>query len=216
MDTDLLVDNKIEDGEKLIRQLIRDQFEVTVAFWVKRTEEGLWHFYIASSSVATEKLNEAYRIVYAALEKIPGCSVSPSEINIITRMDPICRDAVALRDRYPSRELTKPYYGQRIGNLDTVELHIYPRLLPLKVRQLPDGPWQVLISEFDDVWLTCDSEDDARTIATARVLQEEALDRMNSGDVFKDELEKTAGTMEKYRMGFGSRFLRGLAENVGK
>ena len=213
MDTELLVENKIEDGDALIRQLIRDQFEVRVAFWVKRTEEGLWYLYIASSSVSAEKLNEAYRNVYAALSKIPECSVSPSEIKIITATDPIAREAVALRDRNPSRE-PKRYHGMRLGNLTTEELCIYPRRLPLKVRELPNGPWQVLINEIDDVWLTCDSEDDARTIAKARVLEEEALERLNSGEQFAAELEKTADAMEKYRMGFGSRSLRRRAQEV--
>ena len=53
MDTELLVENKIEDGAALIRQLIRDQFEVRVAFWVKRTEEGLWYLYIATPTNRT-------------------------------------------------------------------------------------------------------------------------------------------------------------------
>ena len=213
MDSDLLLENKIEDGAALIRQLIRDQFEVSVAFWVKRTEEGLWYLYVATTSVKAEKLNEAYRIVYEALTKIPDCSVSPSEIKVITGTDPIADDAVALRDRNPSRE-EKRYRGKRLGNLATEELCIYPRRLPLEVRELPDGPWQVLISEIDDVWLTCDSEDDARTIAKARVLEEESLGRLNSGEQFAAELEKTADAMERYRMGFGSRFLRRRAEEV--
>src|SRR5688572_23132200 len=136
MDTDVLVESKIEDGDALIRQLIRDQFEVRVAFWVKRTEEGLWYLYLASSSDSAEKLNEAYRIVYEALTKIPECSVLPSEIKVITGTDPIAREAVAWRDRNPSRE-PKRFHGKRLGNLTTEELCIYPRRLPLKVRELP-------------------------------------------------------------------------------
>ncbi len=213
MDTDLLVETKLLDGERLIRQLIRDQFQVEVAFWVKLSEEGLWYLYIASSAVDADKPNEAYRIVYAALTSIPECSVSPSEIKLINRTDPIARDAVALRDRYPSRELVR-YRRKQIGNLATEELCIYPRPFPWKVRELPAGTWQVLISEPDDVWLTCDSEEEARAIAAAPVLQYEALGRLKAGEQFKAELEKTADVMQKYRMGFGSRFLRGLAQEV--
>ncbi len=215
MDTDLLVENKVDDGATLIRQLIRGQFAVTIAFWVKRTEAGLWYLYIATSSFRAEKLNEAYRIVYAALTEIPDCSVSPSEIKVITETDTIARDAVTLRDRNPNpiRE-PKHYHGRRIGNLATEELCIYPRRFPLDVREIPNGPWQVLISEFDDVWLTCDSEDDARTIAKARVLEEEALELRNSDEQLAAQLEKTADAMERYRMGFGSRSLRRRAEEV--
>ena len=213
MDTELLVDNKIEDGDMLIRQLIRDQFNVTLAFWVQRTEGGLWYFYIATSTVSAEKINEAYRQVFAALALIPECSVSPVEIKIITINDPIARDAIALRDRNSSRE-PKRYRGQRIGNLATEEIYIYPQKIPLKVRELPNGPWEVLISEIDDVWLTCDSEDDARTIAKAHVLLEEHMGGRNSDAEFAEELEKAADIMLKYRMGFGSRTLRHCAQEV--
>lgn len=213
MDTDVLVENKIEDGESLIRQLIREQFGVEVAFWVKTSEEGLWQLWIASPAVDPRNLGEALGNVYAALTKIPECSIRPSEINLISDTDPIAGQAVALRDRHPSREL-KRYNAKRLGKLATEELCIYPRPFPWKVREFPDGTWQVLISEPDDVWLTCESEEEARTIAAAPVLEYQALARLKSGPQFAVELEKTADAMQKYRMGFGSRFLRRRAEEV--
>ena len=148
-----------------------------------------------------------------ALTEIPECSISPSEISVIAATDPIAADAIASRDRNPSRE-TKRYRERRLGNLMTEEVVVYPRRFPLKVREALNGPWQVLISEFDDVWLTCDSEDDARTIANARVLEEEALEQQHPNEALAKELEKTAQVMEKYRMGFGSRSLRWHAQEV--
>jgi len=213
MDTDILVESKIEEGAALIRHLISDQFAVSVAFWVKRNEEGLWYLYIATSAVRAERLNDAYRIVFAALTDSPEYLISPSEIKVITSTDPIAADAIALRDRNPSRE-PKRYRERRLGNLTTEEVCIYPRRFPLEVREVPNGPWQVLISEFDDVWLECDSEDDARTIASARVLEEEALEQKHPNEALAKELEKTAKVMEKYRMGFGSRSLRWHAQEV--
>lgn len=213
MDTDVLVENKIEDGESLIRHLIRDQFGVEVAFWVKTSEEGLWQFWIASPSVDPANLGEALRRVYATLTKIPDCAVSPLEITLLSDTDQIAREAAALRDRYPSR-LPKRYQAKRLGQLAIEELWIYPRRFPLKVRDLPDGTWQVLISELDDVWLTCDSEEDARAIAAAPVLEYEALARVKSGEHFAAELERTADALAKYRMSFGSRFLRRRAQEV--
>ncbi len=221
MDTNLLVESKIAEGEALVRHLVHNQFAVSVAFWVQRTEEGLWTLYLASSSVIAEKLNEAYKVVFAALAEIADCTLTPSEIKIIASTDPIARDAVALRDRnpIPIRE-PKREHRKRLGNLATEELFIYPRRLPLKVREEPNGPWQVLISELDDVWLTCDSEDDARMIAKARVLEEEALELRTSDEQLvsqlelASQLEKTADVMQRYRMGFGSRSLRHRAEEL--
>jgi hypothetical protein len=211
MDTGALVETKFEDGKRLIRQLGREQFGVAVAFWAKTTEDSLWQLWIASPAVDSKNLGEALRIVYAALAKCPD--VSPSEITLLTNTDPIAQAAVTLRDRYPSRE-PKRYHGQRLGTLATEELLIYHLPFPWEVRELPDGSWQVLISERDDVWLTCESEDEARTIAVAPVLQFEALGQLNSGEQFAAELEKTADAMAKYHMGFGSRFLRRRANEV--
>jgi hypothetical protein len=51
MDTELLVDNRIEDGQKLLAELLKAGFDVNVAFWVRTSEEGLWFLYIGSTSV---------------------------------------------------------------------------------------------------------------------------------------------------------------------
>jgi hypothetical protein len=214
MDTELLVE-KIEDGERLIRQLIRDQFEIEVAFWAKADDADLWHLYIASASFDPKDLVKALRIVYAALAKIPNCSISPMDFRLLTNRDPIARGAVAWRDRYPSRE-PKRYHGKRLGNMDAQDLCIYPRRFPMKIRELPDGIWQVLISELDEVWLTCDSEDEARSIAAAPVLEYEALAKIKSGEQFAGELEKTADALAKYRISVGSRYMKHWAQEARK
>lgn len=213
MDTDTLVENKIEDGQRLINLLIRDQFDVRVAFWVKRSEDGLWQLWIASAAVNPRNKGDALRKVYEVLGKLPGGGITPLDLTLIEDTNPIARAAFELRDRYASREPI-PYRGMRLGNLATEELLIYPRVFPWKVREGSDGRWEVLISERDDVWLTCDSEDEARAIAAAPVLQYEAMEQLKSGEPFASELEKTAEAMEKYHMGFGSRFLRRYAQRV--
>ena len=120
---------------------------------------------VASRFVRINKLKEAFPVVYAALTKMPW-SVRPSDISLLADTDPIAKDAVALRDGHPSKDPIH-LHGMRLGNSTTVELWIYPRRFPMKVRQTSEGHWQVLISERDFVWLTCDSEDDARAIAAA-------------------------------------------------
>ena len=215
MDTEILVDEKIEDGATLIRHLIRRKFDVSVALWGKATEESSWRFYIASRTYDPKMPNLAFPLVYSALSEIPQCSITPMDISICADTDPIARDAIELRDRNPSRE-PKRYLGKRIGSAVAAELVVYPRLLPLKVRVTPEGHWQVLISEPDDLWLKCDSEEDARAVAAARVLEEEAWRRIKTGPQFVAELEKAAGVMEKYHMGFGYADLRVLAEQISQ
>lgn len=125
MDTELLVESQIDDGRRLVDQVVRDGFDVSVAFWVKTSEEGLWHLYIASPSVDEGKLGEAYRKVYASLGKIPDSWVSPSDIKLINDANPIAQDVIAVRNRYPARIPTR-YRGKRIGNVSIVEAYIYP------------------------------------------------------------------------------------------
>ncbi len=213
MDSELLVDPPLEDGRKLIAELRRDGFDVTVAFWVRTTEEGLWHLYIGSNSVGAERLGDAYSIVYACLRRMPNSSISLHQINLVHPTNSIALDAIAVRDQNPGRTATH-YEGKRLGNLAIEEAYIYPLPFPWAVRQGPNGQWQVLISEADDIWLDCESEEDARAIAAAPVLQYQALARAESGPQFAAELRKTADVMEKYRMGFGSRFFRRRAEEV--
>ncbi len=80
------------------------------------------------------------------------------------------------------------------------------------VRQVA-GRWEVLIAQ-EDLWVPCDSEDDARTIALAPVLEYESLERDRSGVSFAEELERTADILEKYGIRFGSRFFRRRGQEV--
>jgi hypothetical protein len=132
MDTELLVEGQIDDGQRLIEQLVRDGFEVSAAFWVKTSEEGLWHLYIASPSVGAEKLGESYRKVYASLNKVSDSWVSPSDIKLVNDMNPIAQDAIEVRDRQPAKIPTR-YHGKRLGSLPINEAYIYPPSTPEKV-----------------------------------------------------------------------------------
>src|SRR5262245_16936146 len=159
MDTDLLVDMRKEDGRRLIAQLVRDGFDVKVAFWFRTFPGGPWFLFIGSSSVESAKLGEAFKALYDSLRRLSEPSISISEIKLAPANHPIARDAVAVRDRYASRDLLR-FQGNRLGNLEIEEAYIYPRRSPWEVRERSDGRWEVRLSEPDDLWLACDSEED--------------------------------------------------------
>jgi hypothetical protein len=125
MDTEILVGSQFDDGRRLVGQIIRDGFDVSVAFWVKTSEEGLWHLYIASPAVDAERPGEAYQKVYTSLSKIPDSAVSLPDIKLINDESPIAQDVIAICDRYPAR-VPRRFRGKRIGNLSIVEAYIYP------------------------------------------------------------------------------------------
>ena len=126
MDYELLVDAQIEDGKALIAQLTRGGFDVSVAFWVKTSEEGLWFLYVGSRSVGSMPLADVYRVAYSALRQIPNASISLSQIKLIEPSNPIAVDAMEVRDRYPARLATR-YRGKTLGDVSIDEAYIYPR-----------------------------------------------------------------------------------------
>jgi len=75
----------------------------------------------------------------------------------------------------------------------------------LSVRELK-GTWQVLIVA-NDTWLDCRSEQQARTIGEAPVLELKALSG-ETGEALAQQLDATADAFERNSMGFGARFFR--------
>jgi hypothetical protein len=120
-----LVDTRIDDGQKLIDQLVRDGFPVRVAFWVRTSEDEAWLLYLGSPDVDLEKPGDAYRRAYASLSKMPDCSISLSEIRLVNGTNPVARAAVRLRDRQAGRVPTH-FRGNHLGNLAVGEAYIYP------------------------------------------------------------------------------------------
>ena len=83
---------------------------------------------------------------------------------------------------------------------------------PFPVRQIA-GRWEVLLVP-EDLWLSCSSEDDARAIAAAPILEYESFEYARSGLSFADELDRTSSVLSRYRIGFGSRFFKHRADEV--
>jgi hypothetical protein len=129
MAAELLVGYRIDDGKRIVDQLIDDGFEVTVALWVKVDAEGPWHLYIASPAVKAEKPGESYPALYLSMSKIPDLSIEISAIKLINNTNPIARGAIELSDRQPARIPTH-YVGPRLGNLVIEEAYIYPPPIP--------------------------------------------------------------------------------------
>ena len=127
MDTELLVEDLIDDGELLIERLVDHEFEVSAAFWVKRSEDALWRLFIASPLPDSEKLGEPYHKIYTALDEISSSSVAPSDINLIDEKNPIAQSAIELRDRLHAKTPAR-IHDKNLGTLYVKEAYIYPRV----------------------------------------------------------------------------------------
>ncbi len=65
MDQGSLVEMQIVDGAKIVEKLRDASFDVTAAWWMRTSEEGLWFLYIASKQVEEVGIADAYRKAYA-------------------------------------------------------------------------------------------------------------------------------------------------------
>ncbi len=93
-----LVDRQIEDGERLIRALVADNFDVTIAFWAQESEEGLWFLYIASPTVDERGKFAAYHAVQEKMDAIPDLRIGSFDVKLIGRSSRLVKDAEWLRD----------------------------------------------------------------------------------------------------------------------
>lgn len=137
MEQELLVENRIEDGEKLLAELVRSSFDVSVAFWVLTSEENSWFLYIGSNTIKPDRVGDSYGMLYTSLSKLPDISVSISDVKLVHPSNPIARGAIGERDRRPGR-IPVSYRGKRLGDMAIEEAYIYPRIGPMtrdEVRQ---------------------------------------------------------------------------------
>jgi len=129
MDTDSVVDDrllerKINDGRRLLRELDREGFEVAVALWASTGEKGKWRLYIASKESEAAGF-AAYRRVFAALHRLPSPLLTSDEVKVIRASDPFARDALKERGQHTGPDPIA-YEGWRLGDTSVGGAYIYP------------------------------------------------------------------------------------------
>lgn len=126
MDQEVLVENRIDDGQRLLAELVKVSFDVTAACWVKTSDEGLWYLSIGSDAVKPGQVGDAYVTVYDCLLRIPDASLSLSDIKLVPATNALTKDVVEIRDRHAGRVPTR-FHGKRLGRVAIEEAYIYPQ-----------------------------------------------------------------------------------------
>jgi hypothetical protein len=142
MDQALLVDRKIDDGRRLIWQLVADGEAVSAAFWVRTADVSLYHLYIVLPPVPGGKIGEAYGRVYASLSKIPGPELILLDIKPVGPDNSLAQGVLEIQRHYPGRIATWMRPG-RLGGVDVEELYVYPVPKPGRSDGHPFGTMQV-------------------------------------------------------------------------
>jgi hypothetical protein len=128
VDTEILVENLIEDGQKLVEELPQRGFEVTAAFWLKASEDGKWYFYIISPLVDAEGLAKAYRQLHPLVRAMPSPFwIDPLEIKLIGPDNPMARDVLAIYSRASGPRVSPIRWGgKKLGNVSIEGAYLYP------------------------------------------------------------------------------------------
>jgi hypothetical protein len=128
MDTDSLVENLLDDGQKLVEYLPRNGFAVAAAFWLKASENDRWYFYLASPVVDADGLTQAYRRLHTLIRQIPRRGwIDPLEIKLVGSNNPIARVVLSIYSRAPGPQPSPIRWGGRsLGNISIESAYLYP------------------------------------------------------------------------------------------
>lgn len=126
MADEILVDKKLEDGEKLIRALRAKNFDVSAAFWMQ-IDDGFWHLYIASKNFETETPGSfsSWDTILATLGQLGHSSIDRTDLTLITTNSPAASEVIELQSRFPLNLYSRQQL-RKLGGLRFAEAHIYP------------------------------------------------------------------------------------------
>ena len=125
MDTIALVENRIEDGQRLLDRLGEKGFVVRAACWLKPAYQDRWSLYIASPSVDEQGTLDAYRQLGPVLRSLGDEWITSSDVVLVGAQHPLAQDALDLLRRFPHR---KPIQSPRslLGGIPVEEVYVYP------------------------------------------------------------------------------------------
>jgi hypothetical protein len=130
MGEELLVKEQIDAGAEFVRDF-NDYVAVSVACWVIPADSDNLFLYVASDDLDDSNIHVAYGEVLRRLSGKGSQRLDPFQIKLVNSSDPVARDAIQIRDRYPTMRLTR-YHGTLIGGINIDGAYIYPPLSAMK------------------------------------------------------------------------------------
>jgi hypothetical protein len=122
MDTVTLVENQIDDGQRLLDQLVNKGVAVRAACWVKAVDEDRWSLSIITPAIDEKGPAAAYREVLSVLRSLGKVWITTSDITLIGEQHPFARDVLGLQERFPDATwLRQP----QLDGMGADELYLY-------------------------------------------------------------------------------------------
>jgi hypothetical protein len=128
MDPNLLVveQEHIDAGADFVRDF-NEYVPVSVACWVNPAETDNLFLYVASDEINDANIRVAYGEVVRRLRDKRSQWLDPFQVKLVNSSDPVARDAIQIRDRYPVKAPTR-YRGSSLGGMGIGGAYIYPPL----------------------------------------------------------------------------------------
>jgi hypothetical protein len=128
VDTNTLVSDLIDEGKRIVEQLVQNGFDVTAALWLKKAENDQWYFYIVSPLAEPERLNLVYGRLHGLIRQMPEPHwIRPLEVRLLHPSHAIAKDVLAIYQSAPGPK-TSPirWSGNMLGNLSVDGAYLYP------------------------------------------------------------------------------------------
>lgn len=125
MDTIALVENQIEEGQRLLDRLEENGIAVRAACWVKPIDRDRWMLYIATPIWDEKGPLDAYGQLTPVHQSLGNDWISSSDVTLVGEKDPMVKDARELLRRFPHRApIRSPL--PLLGRIPVEEVYVYP------------------------------------------------------------------------------------------
>jgi hypothetical protein len=100
MDQVTVVEDKIDDGKRLVERLVQEGLRITAAFWAKTSEDDEWYLYLALPGAEEEGVLNAYRRINRVRRDMPPSRLGLSDVKVIGTKEPLAKAVASLQQRY--------------------------------------------------------------------------------------------------------------------
>jgi hypothetical protein len=159
MDTIALVENQIDDGQRLLDHLSLDGVIVRAACWVKPADEDRWSLCLVTPIVDDNGPTAAYGQVLRVLRSLGPAWLTDSDIKLLGEKQPFGRDLIQLMRGFSGRVPAR-LHQMFLGNMAIEEVYVYP----------PSRPMEILAKGKEEVLRYLEADAQARAATTGEYL----------------------------------------------
>lgn len=125
MDTVTLVENEIDEGQRLLDRLAEERFRVIAACWMKPSDQERWSLYICTPEVEKKGLFDAYFEVNRVARSLESAWITSADIKLVGENHPLSRDLREMTQRFGSQMPVRTRHAI-LGGLPVDEVFVYP------------------------------------------------------------------------------------------